>query len=1514
MGLDQLKTWESNGEDNKVSAYIHALEQINPVVVVNPKIPIEAKTINDVGEEWIKLRTWMIWEYMLNRAIDYHEDKNEKLGTSLEKLKIFNLPYSTFVELGEIAGNEFYKAADNYIKHQSKKFYRELIEKVRVIRSQFGLDIDDLLYIEDHVSEQSFHQLMGKPGDIHKLMFAANFTDDSVSGGDTSDMLIASSKGSILNGEGGNDQLIGGSGDDHLNGGRGDDVLFGRKGNDHLNGGGGRNSLQGDEGRDFYYFNTADGDFDDTIIDSDGKGQLIIDGESLLGHFFDPKAGVVNTWTAKIGSYDWQAVLTDNGDLILNTLQGNHRITIPGWKAMGNNGLEIILREYNSTIDPSVNMTLLGDWRTKILDETYTPPVDKKYYGQYDWNHWYTRNPNGAIGAPYGVAEKDFDDVIDGVKTKKNDLKIYGFGGDDALGGSEGNDYIYGGEGRDLIAGSGGKDMVDAGAGDDFIFSNYRLSVINRLRPDERWKMPDNGIEEVFAGRGWGVYSTADESWRVSGIYQQTNDTGVEGDQLFGGSGSDWIYGSNLDDFIYGDRNSDRGLPEMSLQGDDKIYGLGGEDIIEGNGGNDIIWGDGLTKIGVIEYENPKNHGRDTLAGGYGSDTIYGGGNNDTIYGGDGDDYLYGDQGLGNYSSSQLDYFPQEFQGIDEIFGGSGDDKIVGGGNNDLLHGGKGNDHIWGDYGNNAADKQNHGSDTIWGDEGHDYISGGYSIDTLHGGSGNDSLIGGAGGDIINGDSGNDTISGDETSTNILDFVDNGVDLIHGGDGDDVVIGAGMKDYIYGDDGNDILYGDEQADPSNNLNNPDYYGDDEIYGGDGDDWLLGGYGMDRLFGGTGTDRISGGGHTDFLYGGDGDDFIWGDSHEARFHDHNNLDGIDDELKADDHLFGGSGNDYLDGNLGDDHLYGEEGDDSLIGGSGNDYLMGGAGNDKLGGDRGNDYIYGEDGDDILYAHGIDKIQDTDPPELDAENYLYGGSGMDRLYGGFGNDELHGDEDNDYLHSGKGGNDRLYGGSGNDHLFSINGKNELYGDEGNDVLQGGTGEDLLNGGIGNDTYRYKREFGHDIIDNTDRIKDRFDIIHFMNTQRNEIEILRENDDLIIRTLDGDNQITVLKHFSQEEPWHFINGIRFADGSWLARENFFPHEPPHNHNHAPEVVQPLDNLAVKAGSEVSGKITLGAISDPDGETLAYQLTMTDGIPLPDWLKFDAQTGAFSGQAPTDSSLLNLRLTGTDHAGASAFADFTLQVNAAPKVAHPLDSHREVEDRDFSFPLPPDTFTDPENDPLNLQLVQSNGEALPGWLHFDAASGTVSGHAPVGSPDLSLSLVATDPLGNQSHADFSLALTAPPQTVKSSWHGGTIYGKDGNDHLIGSNFNDRIHGGDGDDYLKAKFGNDVLDGGKGNDRLLGDWGNDEYFYRAGDDHDTIQDSQGKDTLILDGIRHSDTRFLLRGKDLVLEFTQDGGSIVIENHAGSGRMEHFRFADLHLDHRAVEDLMRRLGDNHGVI
>ena len=1445
--LRDMKDWEKNGESDKVSAYIHALEQVNPIVIVNPKNPIQAKSIADVGEDWIKLRTWLVMEHMLNTAIQRYGDVGNNLSDVINRI--------------------------NTDSPVAERMYKSLIQRVQTIRSEYGIDIDAPLEVRDLLSNQSFMQHSNEAREAHQITFAGDQIDTEISGSSRHDVLVGRSKS------------------DTLLGGEGNDFLFGGKGDDHLKGGSGRNLLNGGEGRDFYYFNTADGDFDDTIIDSDGKGQLIIDGESLLGHFFDPKEGAANVWTAKIGDYDWQAVLTDNGDLILHTLQGNHRISIPGWKAMGDRGLEIILREYNSTIDPSVNMTLLGDWRTRIMGEEYIPDnVERKYYGQYDWNHWYERNPNGAIDTPYGVAEKDFDDVINGMRTKVNKLKIYGFGGDDALGGSEGNDYIYGGEGRDLIAGAGGKDLLDGGAGDDFIFSNTRLYASERILPNERWKMPDNGIEEIFAGRTWGVYKTSAGEWRISGIYQQTDDTGDEGDRLFGGSGSDWIYGSNLGDYIYGDRNHDMTLPQIEQHGNDDIVGLGGDDIIEGNGGDDTIYGDGYTQIDDRKYVNPKNHGQDTLAGGYGNDDIIGGGNDDTFYGGAGDDELYGDQGIGIFSESEVDYLSNEFQGVDSIYGDSGNDKIMGGGNGDKLHGGAGNDRIWGDYGRPKATSRAFGNDKIWGDEGEDEINGGYGIDTIYGGAHNDILRGGAGVDYLYGDDGNDDMygDGDYCPPELEDM-----DYMEGGSGNDAMSGCGGDgDELHGGDGDDKIYGKLSYDKGDD-------GVNHLFGEKGKDRLFGAGNTDYIYGGEDNDELVGYAGDDYLFGNTGDDKIWGDEESTALINPYGITGKD-------RISGGAGNDYLDGGNGRDIVHGDEGNDIVLGSFGDDDVFGDDGDDNVAGGAGDDHVYGGDGDDHLWG---DWQEDPDMvlPTDSGSDHLFGGRGNDILDGGYGDDELHGDEGNDLLYA-NAGNDTLLGGEGNDELNAVSGTNRLFGDEGNDILHSGTGDDYLNGGLGNDVYYFKRDFGHDVIDNNDRLKDRFDYIHFLETRRDEVEILRENDNLVIRTLDGAHQVTVFKHFSESEPWHFINAIRFADDdSW--------HPPHHLVNHPPEVVRSLDNLAVKADSDIGGQIALDAISDPDGEPLTYQLTMADGIPLPEWLQFDAQTGAISGHAPADSSLLHLRLTGTDHAGASAFTDFSLQVNAAPKVAHSLEPHRAVEGQDFSFQLPSDTFVDPESDPLNLQLLQSNGEALPDWLHFDAESGTVSGNAPVETPDLSLSLIATDPLGNQAHANFSLALTEPPQTVKTSWRGGTIHGKDGDDHLVGSNFNDRLYGEDGNDYLKAKFGNDVLDGGKGNDRMEGDWGNDEYRYRAGDGHDTIHDSQGKDTLILDGIRQSDTRFLLRGKDLLLEFHNGDGSIVIENHAGSGRMEHFRFADANLDHRAVDDLLRQMGNNqHGVI
>jgi Ca2+-binding RTX toxin-like protein len=64
-------------------------------------------------------------------------------------------------------------------------------------------------------------------------------------------------------------------------------------------------------------------------------------------------------------------------------------------------------------------------------------------------------------------------------------------------------------------------------------------------------------------------------------------------------------------------------------------------------------------------------------------------------------------------------------------------------------------------------------------------------------------------------------------------------------------------------------------------------------------------------------------------------------------------------------------------------------------------------------------------------------------------------------------------------------------------------------------------------------------------------------------------------------------------------------------------------------------------------------------------------------------------------------------------------------------------------------------------------------------------------------------------------------------------IYGKAGNDVLIGGHGRDRIYGGEGDDVLVGLAAIDVLDGGAGNDQLEGGNGADRLF--GGADLDSI-------------------------------------------------------------------------------
>ena len=71
----------------------------------------------------------------------------------------------------------------------------------------------------------------------------------------------------------------------------------------------------------------------------------------------------------------------------------------------------------------------------------------------------------------------------------------------------------------------------------------------------------------------------------------------------------------------------------------------------------------------------------------------------------------------------------------------------------------------------------------------------------------------------------------------------------------------------------------------------------------------------------------------------------------------------------------------------------------------------------------------------------------------------------------------------------------------------------------------------------------------------------------------------------------------------------------------------------------------------------------------------------------------------------------------------------------------------------------------------------------------------------------------------------------------------------LFGSDDLDPLTGGSKDDHLYGGDGDDVLTGLGGDDYLQGDAGNDTYIYNAGDGFDTILDTGGDGSIVVDGV-----------------------------------------------------------------
>ena len=194
-------------------------------------------------------------------------------------------------------------------------------------------------------------------------------------------------------------------------------------------------------------------------------------------------------------------------------------------------------------------------------------------------------------------------------------------------------------------------------------------------------------------------------------------------------------------------------------------------------------------------------------------------------------------------------------------------------------------------------------------------------------------------------------------------------------------------------------------------------------------------------------------------------------------------------------------------------------------------------------------------------------------------------------------------------------------------------------------------------------------------------------------------------------------------------------------------------------------------KLGQAVNFALASNTFTDPQGQTLTYSATLSNGAALPSWLSFNAATGTFTGTVANSAAGLSINVTATDTSGLSASETFSvLTPAAAPVLTSQTAAQTWKLGQAVNFALASNTFTDPQGETLTYSATLSNGAALPSWLSFNAATGTFTGTVANSAAGLSINVTATDTSGLSASETFSvLTPAAAPvltsQTAAQTW-----------------------------------------------------------------------------------------------------------------------------------------------------
>ena len=136
------------------------------------------------------------------------------------------------------------------------------------------------------------------------------------------------------------------------------------------------------------------------------------------------------------------------------------------------------------------------------------------------------------------------------------------------------------------------------------------------------------------------------------------------------------------------------------------------------------------------------------------------------------------------------------------------------------------------------------------------------------------------------------------------------------------------------------------------------------------------------------------------------------------------------------------------------------------------------------------------------------------------------------------------------------------------------------------------------------------------------------------------------------------------------------------------------------------------LKVNQEMSFELSSQTFIDPDNSVLYYTTSN-----MPNWLSFSGMK--FHG-IPSKNDLGNYTIIVTCSDGLSNVSDsFFISVQNHPPIANTLNNQTFILGQKYSYSLPGDTFSNPENILLsyNAYIINNNGsiEPLPLWLTFD-------------------------------------------------------------------------------------------------------------------------------------------------------------------------------------------------------